>query len=152
TPSTDPTRSRSLRSTSEGSSKDFAPFGSTQKSAGAWSIMVVTIRLKPRNRPICSIMRTTEKTIPTSVAMKRSRSCNRLRDARISDSDIEQFLSVRICHRARYSDTGMAKNNRLHSGAAPPTHRQRASEDNGCLADRMEISVEDGELKPNHDD
>ena len=88
TPLVAATRSRSLRSSSEGSSKHFAPFGTTQRSVEAWSIMVLTMCPKPRNRPIWIMTRTTEKTMPTSVAMKRSRSWSRLRDASVKVSDM----------------------------------------------------------------
>jgi len=35
---------------------------------------VVTVRSKLRNKPICTVTRTMEKTTPMMVAMKRSRS------------------------------------------------------------------------------
>jgi hypothetical protein len=92
TPSTVARRLRSLRSRSEGSSNDFAPFGTTQRSVEAWSIIVVTIFPNPRNRPIWTITRITEKTIPTIVATKRSRSWNRLRDASVNANRIVAIL------------------------------------------------------------
>ena len=48
TPSTDSARYRLRVSISDGSSKHLVPRGMIQRSADAWSIMVVTMRPKPR--------------------------------------------------------------------------------------------------------
>ena len=74
TPSIDSARKRSRSSSSDGSSKHLVPRGTIHRSASAWSIIVVTMRSKLRNSPICTVTRTIEKTMPTTVAMKRSRS------------------------------------------------------------------------------
>ena len=46
TPWTDKARVRSCSSNKDGSSKHFVPSGAIQRSAGAWSIIVVTMRSK----------------------------------------------------------------------------------------------------------
>jgi len=71
-PAIDKARNLSRSSTSDGSSKHFVPSGTIQRSAGEWSIIVVTMRSKLRNRPICTVTRTIEKTIPMTVAINRS--------------------------------------------------------------------------------
>ena len=48
TPLIDSARNRWRSSNSEGSSKHFVPSGMIQRSADAWSIIVVTMRPKPR--------------------------------------------------------------------------------------------------------
>lgn len=57
-------------SMNDASSKLFIPFATIYRSVGAWSMMAVTMRPKPRWRPICTITRTTENTIPIKVATK----------------------------------------------------------------------------------
>ena len=58
----------------DGPSTRREPWAASSASASAWSIMVVTMRSKLRNSPICTVTRTMEKTIPMTVAMNRSRS------------------------------------------------------------------------------
>ena len=48
---------RSRSSSMDGSSKHFVPRGTIQRSAGAWSIMVVTMLSKPRNSPSWTVTR-----------------------------------------------------------------------------------------------
>src|SRR5262245_53331345 len=156
TPSTEATLSRSLVSRSEGSSKHFAPFGSTHRSADAWSIMVVTMRPKPRNRPIWIITSTTEKTIPTSVATKRSRSWKRLRDASVRTSDMS-FPSSRLIGDGLGRHAGMPPAHQhtytgSHYSARDPAQRQRCCKDEPDLAECVEIGAEHRILQPQHVD
>ena len=72
TPLIDKARNRSRSSSSEVSSKDLVPSGTIQRSAGACSIMVVTMRSKLRNSPVCTVTSTIEKTTPTIAATNRS--------------------------------------------------------------------------------
>jgi predicted ATPase len=72
TPLTAIARKRSRSSSNDGSSKHLVPSGMIHRSAGAWSIIVVTILPKLRNNPICTLTRTIENTIPISVAMNRT--------------------------------------------------------------------------------
>ena len=72
TPSTAIARNRSRSSSNDVSSKHLVPSGTIQRSAGAWSIIVVTMLSKLRNNPICTLTSTIENTMPTIVAMNRS--------------------------------------------------------------------------------
>src|SRR5262245_3132709 len=155
TPSTELTLSRSLVSRSEGSSKHFAPFGSTQRSAEAWSIMVVTMRPKPRNRPIWIITSTTEKTIPTRVATKRSRSWKRLRDASVRTSDMaapsSRLIGDGLDRQARLAAADQVTYSGPDRPARHPAQRQRRREDEPDLAERVEVGAEQGVLQPQHE-
>jgi hypothetical protein len=48
--------------------------GTIQKSACAWSIIVVIMRSKLTNTPSCTVTSTIENTMPTTVAISRTRS------------------------------------------------------------------------------
>ena len=74
TPSTASAWKRSRPSSKDEDSKLLVSAGAIQRSACAWSIMVVIVRSNPMNSPSCTATRTIEKTMPTTVAMKRTRS------------------------------------------------------------------------------
>ena len=88
TPATDSARNLWRSSTREGSSKHLVPSGTIQRSAAAWSIISLTMSSKLVNRPICTVTRTIENTIPVKVATKRSRSNSRFRQASLKINDI----------------------------------------------------------------
>src|SRR5207253_11243940 len=113
--------------------------GSTQRSAEAWSIIVVTIRPKPRYRPIWIITSTTEKTIPTSVATKRSRSWKRLRDASVRTSDMaapsSRLIGDGLGRQAGMPPTGQHGRTGLDHRAGKPAQRQRRRKHQPYLAE-----------------
>src|SRR5690242_14864861 len=115
--------------------------------------MVVTMRPNPRNKPIWTITSTTENTMPTRVAMKRSRSWNRLREASVRVSDMER--SVRLARLV--GDGALAwcaglPQQRSQACACGPAHRQCAGKNNHALTDGTESLAEQRILQPDHED
>src|SRR5579864_1876901 len=97
--------------------------------------------------------RTTENTIPTMVATKRSELWNRLREASVRVSDIRLLLHRRWSHdRSPGPRTGEKRKECPRARADGPARRQRAGEDDGALGDGGKGDRQQRILQPDYGD